>query len=71
VLVHFQFRGEQGWESMGSGISSEENPLAEAVSDLRSLHGGALPAGSYRYLEVRSGSHLGTFELDGKGELLE
>ena len=56
---------------MGSGISSEDHPLAGAVSDLRSLHGGALPAGSYRYLEVRSGSHLGTFELDRKGELRE
>lgn len=71
MLVHFQFRGEQGWESMGSGVSSGEDLLAGAVDDLRTLHGGTLPAGSYRYLEVRGGSLLGTFELDGEGELLE
>jgi hypothetical protein len=71
VLVHFQFHGEQGWESMGSGISSGEDLLAGAVDDLRLLHGGALPPGSYRYLEVRGGSYLGCFELDCKGALRE
>jgi hypothetical protein len=51
MLIHFELRGERSWEALGSGESSGEvDPLQTAIDDLRSLHGGELPAGSYRYM---------------------
>lgn len=72
MLFHFEFDGEHGWEAMGSGVSSRDDDLlATAVADLRSLHGGELPPGSYRYIEARSDSHMSTFEIGRDGELLD
>jgi hypothetical protein len=51
VLIHFEIRGEARWEPLGSGASTDaDNPLQGAIDDLRSLHGGELPIGSYRYI---------------------
>jgi hypothetical protein len=49
MLIHFELRGERRWEALGSGESaSDVDPLQDAIEDLRSLHGGELPVGSYR-----------------------
>jgi hypothetical protein len=69
MLFHFQFSGKHGWESMGSGVSSGDDLLATAVEDLRLLHGGKLPAGSYRYIAARRGAQMSAFEIDRDGEL--
>jgi hypothetical protein len=51
VLIHFELRGEQRWEALGSGESSGDvDDLQDAIDDLRSLHGGELPTGAYRYM---------------------
>jgi hypothetical protein len=51
MLIHFEIRGERRWEALGSGESADPiDPLQGAINDLRSLHGGVLPAGSYRYI---------------------
>jgi hypothetical protein len=51
MLIHFELRGERDWEALGSGESNGGvDPLQNALDDLRSLHGGDLPAGSYRYI---------------------
>jgi hypothetical protein len=73
MLIHFQIRGEQDWESMGSGLGSAPDHLSTAaIEDLRALHGGTLPAGSYRYFEAHGGSPLsGHFELDALGAVAE
>jgi hypothetical protein len=72
VLIHFQIRGARGWEAMGSGAGEDGDPLCGAIEDLRSLQGGVLPAGRYRYFEA-SGPEpgLGDFELGGDGEMLD
>jgi hypothetical protein len=55
MLIHFEIRGEQRWEALGSGESGDlVDPLSGAIDDLRSLHGGVLPAGSYRYIVAHS-----------------
>ena len=57
---------------MGSGLGDEEDRLRAAIEDLRSLHGGALPAGLYRYVEAGgSAPRLGDFELGDDGEMLD
>jgi hypothetical protein len=54
MLIHFEIRGERHWEALGSGESADGvDSLQGAVDDLRSLHGGDLPAGSYRYIEAQ------------------
>jgi hypothetical protein len=51
MLIHFEIRGEGRWEALGSGESADAvDPLQGAIDDLRSLHGGDLPVGSYRYI---------------------
>jgi hypothetical protein len=51
MLIHFEIRGRRRWEAFGSGESAGDvDPLQDAIDDLRSLHGGMLPAGSYRYM---------------------
>jgi hypothetical protein len=51
MLIHFEIRGEKRWEALGTGESSGDvDPLQDAIDDLRSLHGGKLPTGSYRYM---------------------
>lgn len=51
MLIHFEIRGEDRWEALGSGDSAGgADPLEGAIDDLRSLHGGKLPVGSYRYI---------------------
>lgn len=72
MLIHFQIRGEQGWEALGSGMSVDADPLPGAIEDLRSLYGGRLPAGRYRYVEAQgAGSRSGSFELGEDGEILD
>jgi hypothetical protein len=51
LLIHFELRGSRRRESLGSGESTgDADPLQDALDDLRSLHGGVLPAGAYRYM---------------------
>jgi hypothetical protein len=51
VLIHFEICGAERWEALGSGESTGEvDPLQGAVDDLRSLHGGRLPTGTYRWI---------------------
>jgi hypothetical protein len=51
VLIHFERRGKRAWEALGSGESTGDvDPLQDAIDDLKSLHGGVLPIGSYRYM---------------------
>jgi hypothetical protein len=51
MLIHFEIRGETSWESLGSGESTGNvDRLQEAIDDLRSLHGGELPPGDYRWI---------------------
>jgi hypothetical protein len=72
VLFHFQFLGQSGWEPMGSGRSSGEDPLLEAVEDLRILHGGELPPGRYQYIEAHTReARLTTFDLGVDGEMVD
>jgi hypothetical protein len=72
VLIHFQIRGGKGWEALGSGVSEEEDPLPGAIEDLRSLHGGDLPEGRYRYVEAQ-GPHFrsGAFRVGRDGRLID
>ena len=54
MLIHFEIRGDGRWEALGSGESVDHaHPLQGAVEDLRSLHGGELPTGTYRYIQAR------------------
>lgn len=56
MLFHFEIRGPERWEVLGSGQSDDEDaPLKQAFEDLRSLHGGELPPGTYRYIPARGG----------------
>jgi hypothetical protein len=72
VLIHFQIRGARGWEAMGSGAGDDVEPLRGAIEDLRSLHGGVLPAGEYRFFEASGPEpRLGDFELGDDGEMLD
>jgi hypothetical protein len=71
MLFHFQIRGEHGWEALGSGVSTTTDALAGAIDDLRSLHGGTLPRGSYEYVEAQgTDPRFGSFRLGEDGELL-
>ncbi len=70
MIFHFQFNGSTGWEAMGSGEGAGEDPLATALDNLKSLHGGALPAGSYQYIAAAgSEARWRDFELGGEDEL--
>ena len=71
MIIHFEFSGDGDWEAMGSGIGAGEDPFGSALADLRSLHGGNLPAGRYRYIEARAGdARWEPFELGDGGEFL-
>jgi hypothetical protein len=71
MIIHFEFSGEGDWEAMGSGIGADEDPVGTALADLRSLYGGRLPAGSYRWIEARAGdARWERLELDEGGEIL-
>jgi hypothetical protein len=50
VLFHLQFAGPRGWEAFGSGEGSGESAMEKALEDLRALHGGTLPHGTYRLI---------------------
>jgi hypothetical protein len=72
MLIHFQIQGEREWEALGSGESTDGDPLPGAIEDLRSLYGGKLPAGRYRFVEAHgTDARFGTFELLHDGELLD
>jgi hypothetical protein len=71
MIIHFEFEGGRSWEVMGSGIGDGEDPVGTALADLRSLHGGELPAGTYRYIEARAGdARWEPLELGERGEIL-
>jgi hypothetical protein len=71
MIIHFEFSGSSDWEAMGSGIGAGEDPVGAALAELRSLHGGNLPAGRYRYIEARAGdARWGRFEIGAGGEFL-
>jgi hypothetical protein len=71
VIIHFQFEGERGWESVGAGEGSNEDPLGGALDDVRQLCGGSLPGGSYRFIDPRvAGAHWEDFELDSDGQVV-
>ena len=54
MLFHFEIRGPERWEVLGSGqADDEDDTLEKAIEDLRSLHGGKLPVGTYRYIAAR------------------
>lgn len=54
MLIHFEIHGELGWEALGSGLTTDgSDAIKSAFADLLTLHGGELPAGTYRYIEAR------------------
>jgi hypothetical protein len=68
VIFHFQFSGARGWEAMGAAEGAGDDPLAGAIHDLRALHGGTLPAGSYQYIAASGGdARWSDFELGDEG----
>ena len=71
MLFHFQFRGPAGWEPIGAGVGDGEDPLAEALDEVRRFAGGTLPAGSYQVIEARSSdTRWQAFELGKDGEII-
>jgi hypothetical protein len=72
VIIHFQFDGEKGWEALGAGEGSSDDPLDGALNDVRRLCGGNLPKGAYRFIDPRvAGSRWQDFELDSQGQVVE
>jgi hypothetical protein len=72
VIIHFQFDGVKGWEALGAGEGSSDDPLNGALDDVRHLCGGNLPKGSYRFIDPRvAGSRWQAFELDAQGQVVE
>lgn len=70
MIFHFEFSGAHGWEAMGSGEGAGADPLPLAIADLRSLHGGLLPPGSYQYIPARGETRWVGFELGEAGEVV-
>lgn len=71
MIFHFEFSGARGWEAMGSGEGLGGEALPMAIADLRSLHGGILPAGRYQYIAAFGGETRWVgFELGEAGEVV-
>jgi hypothetical protein len=71
VIIHFQFDGENGWEALGAGEGSSDDPLNGALDDIKALSGGSLPKGSYRSIDPRvAGASWQNFELDAEGQVV-
>jgi hypothetical protein len=70
VIFHFEFSGDRGWEAMGSGEGAGAEALPLALADLRSLHGGRLPAGRYQYIPAGGETRWVGFELGEAGEVV-
>jgi DNA-binding transcriptional ArsR family regulator len=67
-LFHFEYQGETGWESLGSGTGDDRDATGSAFDDLRLLHGGEMPVGAYRYIEaIGEDARWQEFELDLDG----
>lgn len=67
-LFHFEYRGTSGWEALGSGRGEDRDPTGSAFEDLRSLHGGEMPDGAYRYIEAMGdAARWQEFELSEDG----
>jgi DNA-binding transcriptional ArsR family regulator len=67
-LFHFEYHGKTGWESLGSGRGEDRDPTGSAFEDLRSLHGGEMPTGSYRSIEaIGNDARWQEFELGRDG----
>jgi hypothetical protein len=72
VIIHFQFDGVKGWEALGAGEGSADDPLNGALDDIRNLSGGSLPGGSYRFIDPRvAGARWQNFELDAEGQVVD
>jgi hypothetical protein len=70
-LFHFQQKVDDHWVPIGAGLGEGENPMAEALGEVRELSGGALSAGDYQAIQAQPlGSTWLSFELDGDGELV-
>ena len=70
MLYHFEFRGEAGWEAVGSGDGAGAEPEVAALLDLMGLAGGCLPEGEYRCIAAISEStRWGSFRLGPGGEI--
>ncbi len=71
MLFHFQFRGTAGWEAIGAGVGDGEDPIAEALAEVRSFADGTLPAGNYQVIEARSSdTRWETFDLGEDGRII-
>jgi hypothetical protein len=71
VIIHFQFEGAKGWEALGAGEGTSDDPLDGALDDVRRLCGGSLPKGSYRFINPRAADSLWQdFELDAEGQVI-
>ncbi|HVV90827.1 MAG TPA: hypothetical protein VHB53_10060 [Solirubrobacterales bacterium] len=72
MIFHFEFSGARGWEAMGAGTGTGGDPLPKALTDLRSLHGGSLPAGRYQFIAAAgNGARWREFRIGNDGELLD
>ncbi len=72
MIFHFQFDGERGWEALGAGEGSAEEPLGGAFDDVRRLCGGSLPEGAYRFIDPKvAGARWQSFELGADGEIVD
>jgi hypothetical protein len=71
MVFHFQFRGSGGWEPIGAGVGGGDDPIAEALEEIRGFAGGKLPAGTYQVIEPRSSdTRWQTFDLGEDGEII-
>jgi hypothetical protein len=73
MLFHFQFRGTAGWEPIGAGagVGDSEDPIAEALAEVRRFAGTTLPAGTYQVIEARSSeTRWKTFDLGEDGQIV-
>jgi hypothetical protein len=71
MLFHFQFRGTVGWEAIGAGVGDGEDPIAEALAEVRRFAGGTLPAGNYQAIEARSSdTRWEAFDLGEDGQIV-
>jgi hypothetical protein len=70
--LRVQFRSVAGWEAVGAGEGAGEDPVGEALAEVRGFSGGTLPAGSYQVIQARSSvTRWETFELGVDGEILD
>ena len=70
MLFHFEFRGSSGWEPIGAGVGNGDDPIAEALAEVRRFAGGTLPEGRYQVIQARSSvTRWEAFDLSAEGEV--